>query len=213
VAKAPKRRRRDPLLDSPGARVNPVHAVQLGFWEIDEAAAFLIGFDRKFMNLEAVQGPLKGTPAAAEFLRVKEAIERAIRLERLRHFLTPADCVQWANQLGFEPPADLVSAAQGPSRIAEIQPHPEAVANNVVETARQSALTQRLNTAQRINAGLLRKWYHLVPGQATESDMTNAQHDLQEEGVPVNVRTLWQHFVEGAGLNARKRPRGGHTDS
>ncbi len=224
------RRRRNPLLDSPSTRVNPLHAVQLGFWEMEEAAAFLIGYDRKFLNRASVEADLRGTEVAAEFLRRVEAIERAVELGDLRKPLRPIACVSWATGCGFEVPSviiDLVRSsskgsfatssgtaplsndANGPMQ----RPDPSEVATNVLHSSRLSAQTQRLNSAQRIISGLLRSKYGLTPGQASEGDMDGSIADLKSVGVVVDPKTLLRHFTEGSGLAARKKGSGNGSDS
>jgi hypothetical protein len=229
VPKQP-RRRRQPLLEIPGARVVPRHAVQLGFWEIEEAAAILMGYDRKFLNRASIEADLLGTDVAAEFLRLIEAIERAVALGDLHQPIRHKDCVSWATGCGLEVPLEIIdlvkSVSQGPlATLSGSAPlsndlngptqlqDPSVVATNVVRSSKLSAQTQKLNSAQRIISGLLRGNYRLVPGQVSEGDMARPITDLKSVGITVDPKTLLRHFTEGSGLAAKKKGDGNGPDS
>lgn len=222
MANAPKRQRVWPLLDLPGACVNPVRAAQLGFWRVEEAAAFTMGFDRRFLNRSTVASAYQNTPEATEFSWRVELLERQIELGDLEERPRPQAVLNWAKTRAVEVPAELeaavlrvstAEASNSPTRIvapalpvqAGGHPPPDSVAANVLQQSRLGGLTQRLNSAQRIICGLLSCRYGLVPGRATEKDMAAPVADLRSTGFPIDPKTLLRHFVEGSGQAAKKK--------
>jgi len=112
VAKAPRKRQRDPLLEIPGARVNPIHAGQSRFWTAASAAANSLGLDHSTVPPEIAERYRTVSACAREYLRRLQIIQGALVVGELVEPLRPVAVLRWAAQIPIEFPKRITSAVK-----------------------------------------------------------------------------------------------------
>lgn len=110
MAKGPGKGRRDPLLEIPGARANPVHAGQCRVWSDEAAAAYSLGLDPKTVTPELAERLQSTSWRAQEYLRRLELFRQGIIVGELAEPMRPSLAVKWAEQIPFSFPKAVVAA-------------------------------------------------------------------------------------------------------
>jgi hypothetical protein len=112
VAEEPRRRRRDPLLEIPGARVNPIHAGQSRVWAADAAAAYSLGLDPCTVTPDIAERYRSVSALAREYLRRLQVIQEALVAGELVEPLRPVAVLRWAGHIPFPFPRKLAAAVR-----------------------------------------------------------------------------------------------------
>lgn len=120
MAKLPRKRRRDPLFELPGARANPIHAGQSRVWTAEGASAYSLGLDPATVTPQLAESLRGVSKRAREYFRRQDLIKQAIIVGELSEPLRPSAVVNWAKQIPLSFPKSIIRAIR---EIPLQQPH------------------------------------------------------------------------------------------
>ena len=110
MARARRKRQRDPLLEIPGARANPIHAGQSRVWTDECAAAYSLGLNPETVTPQLAESLRNVSVRAPEYLRRLALVRQAIIVGELAAPLRPTAVVNWARQIPLSFPKSITKA-------------------------------------------------------------------------------------------------------
>jgi len=161
--------------------------VQARFWSVDEATALLLHKAPEVVSWPLLHG-IKNSPFATQYGRLRQQMLRAKADGKFKDRDDPKAFIEWAIEVGFDAPAELVAVAQPASRSTSVE--------ELSPKVRASML--------KLILGMAMKNYRYDPTQKKNTATKAITDDLAEKGIILDEDTVRKYLGEAGQLRTSK---------
>ena len=102
-----RRAKAERFFNQPLSLANFQHWAQAAYWTLEEATALAFGKEPWVVNLKSVSPHAGFSPFPANYVRLKDLVERAQEVGKLGDQVMPSDFIAWAKAAGIDYPPEL----------------------------------------------------------------------------------------------------------